>query len=322
MNSLICPYLGLKDDPGTVLDFPSEGNICHRAQSKPEINREYQRCVCLLAEHINCPVFVGTGEGPLPVGLIAPHPLFSRYKPILWLVIPGILILAGFLLSTHPPGILQSFAVQSYSAWKTLDLSNILSIDWQRNQGGSDKENLPSSGNETAPASGENGSQPFSPFDEMITPGATDPSLVPCKPPSGWVAYVVKPTDSLFRLSLVFGVRIIDLQTVNCMTDNNILHPGDTIYVPSSTNVTPIQSPTPILATPTPTPRSYLPPIKPTRGSKPQATRPPVSTPVPPTATSKPTNTSAPPPTNPPPPTNTPIPTKPPPPTPTSAPPL
>ncbi len=326
-----CPYLGLRDDPSTALDFPSDGNTCHRAQSKPAVNREYQQAVCLSAEHIACPIFLGKEEGPLPAGLAAPSNRFTQPSRLFWLAIPVLIILAGSTLSILSPGRLRSLIAQSLAAWKTIDFSKIFSLDMGNNAEEISGAPTLSDFNSRPSQNGATPSQEsLSPFDEIISPVAPDPSLVPCKPPPGWVVYTVKPTDSLFRLSLVYGVHIADLQMVNCMANNSVIRPGDIIYVPgpSSTASMGVTALAPQTATPTPRPNAPLP--APTRTSRSQPARPPqtATRPAASTATPKPSNTPAPRPTDtrPPPPTQTPaptaIPTKPPIATPTSAPPL
>jgi hypothetical protein len=142
-------------------------------------------------------------------------------------------------------------------------------------------------------------SSEYSPFENWFTPGSPNPSLIPCQQPAGWIPYTVKPTDSLYRISLVYGISVSDLRSVNCLGESQALEPGQVILV---------RGPRP------------QPPREPTPGPPPP---PPTNTPAPPPATTEPppppTATKPPPPTptQPPPPTN-----PPPPPTPTSAPPL
>jgi LysM repeat protein len=303
MKSSICPYLGLRDDPSTVLDFPSEGNFCHRAQSVPAVGREYQRAVCLSADHVTCPLFLGAGEEALPAAFTAPQPRSPQPARLLWVAVPVLLIIAGLALR---------------ALWRGLETRGFFSRVNDSEENGAFEP--PSSTFPPEEASQESNSE-YSPFQRWITPGSPNPSLIPCKQPAGWIPYTVKPTDSLFRISLVYGVSIADLQMVNCLEVNTVLKPGQTILVPGSPTATVVLSPTP---SPTSTRRPYVPPSEPTRGSRPQPTQepppgqPPTNTPVPPTEPPPPpTSTQRPPPTatQPPPPTQIN-------PTPTSAPPL
>ena len=69
------------------------------------------------------------------------------------------------------------------------------------------------------------------------TPSAT---ATRCGPPAGWVRYTVKPNDTMYRLSLVYGISVLELQIANC-TQSTFLRAGSTIFVP---NVKPIFTPT------------------------------------------------------------------------------
>lgn len=51
--------------------------------------------------------------------------------------------------------------------------------------------------------------------------------------PAGWVPYVVRPGDSLFRLSLNSGATISEIVQANCL-DMNVLYSGTRIFLPSS----------------------------------------------------------------------------------------
>ena len=112
----------------------------------------------------------------------------------------------------------------------------------------------------------------------------TDLTRQACPKPEGWVTYTVKPTDSLVRLSMVYGVTLEVLLKANCMTEDTLVKSGERIYVPGMT-------PTPTFTiTPTPTrTRKYIPPT---------STPPPYN---PPPATNTPVIITAPPPTEPPP---------------------
>jgi hypothetical protein len=53
----VCPYLGLGEDPGTALAFPSVANYCHHARPAGPVKREHQHAYCLVAAHVDCPEF-------------------------------------------------------------------------------------------------------------------------------------------------------------------------------------------------------------------------------------------------------------------------
>jgi hypothetical protein len=119
------------------------------------------------------------------------------------------------------------------------------------------------------------------------------PTKLACGPYRGWVhGYVIKPGDTLSRLSQIFGVSINQLQVANCLGNSVAIQAGQLFWVPFI--------PTPV---PTRTPARTPTPIPP-RTSTP--TNPPAVTPSD-TPTDQPTRTPRPtiPPTNPPGPTST-----------------
>lgn len=76
------------------------------------------------------------------------------------------------------------------------------------------------------------------------------PNPTPCGPPADWVLYTVQPGETLYRLSVRFGVPLSDLMQANCLTTLS-LSAGQRLYVPPSPtptgtpDVTPMPSPTP-----------------------------------------------------------------------------
>jgi len=52
-----------------------------------------------------------------------------------------------------------------------------------------------------------------------------------CGPPAGWVVYVVRSGDTLYRLSVMLGVSQNALMEANCLT-NPYLYAGQRLYVP------------------------------------------------------------------------------------------
>lgn len=65
----------------------------------------------------------------------------------------------------------------------------------------------------------------------------TTPTVVACGPPPGWVFYTVQPGDTLFRLSLRFGVTIFEIQQANCLTGVSI-SAGQRIFLPLAPIIT------------------------------------------------------------------------------------
>jgi LysM repeat protein len=66
------------------------------------------------------------------------------------------------------------------------------------------------------------------------TPTATlPPPPTNCPPPAGWVAYFIKPGDTLALLSTRYRVSVASLQQANCLSTSELI-PGAIIYVPPS----------------------------------------------------------------------------------------
>ena len=73
-----------------------------------------------------------------------------------------------------------------------------------------------------------------------VTPGQVihlPPALVPthtpipCGASNSWVAYVVQPGDTLYRLSQSYGITVAALQKANCLT-GTLIRVGQTLRVP------------------------------------------------------------------------------------------
>lgn len=124
----------------------------------------------------------------------------------------------------------------------------------------------------------ENLPTPLPTLEPTLEPSATfPPVIIPtrCGPPAGWVPYVVQYGDTLYHLSVVFGVPQDWLRSANCMSGTG-LKAGQTLYVPF---IAPTRTPAPSR-----TPTSAPPP----------ATATTAPTAAPPTDTPQPTNTSTP----------------------------
>lgn len=118
---------------------------------------------------------------------------------------------------------------------------------------------------------------------EPKRPTATQPqpTVKVCGPPPGWVIYIVKPGDTLYRLSRILGVSVADLQLANCLSNPSAIQAGMPLYVPFLP-ITPTFTPTRTQTrTPVPPSATTLPP-SPIHTPTPL---PPSLTPVPPTST-------------------------------------
>jgi LysM repeat protein len=288
MSEIICPFLGLKNDSKTVMQFPSRGNYCFHVRPIEPVNLLHQENYCLLQNHRNCRVYKADKSIPMPPELIGEMPVAKISKKVfLGLVIIVILILVAVVMermSTKSGD--KSAIVLRIDKTKT-SLAFLVPEDEKRM--------------DSSPNVGVN----LTAFTET-----DDQNWIQCKPPRNWMIYVVKPTDSLVRLSLIFNVSVEDLQAANCMGQRTLVKPGEKLYVPGATP-TPSAS---LRATSTPT-NTYKAPVVPiwTNTSPPSSppSRPqPTNTPVPPpspTATEPPPQPTVPPPTEPPIPTAPPI---------------
>lgn len=86
-----CEHLGIKDDPGTCLAFPSNWNYCHRARPPHSVRLDYQGHYCQSLAHVRCVIFQSKNALPLPPdirGRQVPH----RYTGNALRLVPWILL--------------------------------------------------------------------------------------------------------------------------------------------------------------------------------------------------------------------------------------
>lgn len=122
---------------------------------------------------------------------------------------------------------------------------------------------------------------PQSALTETSTPS---PAPLKCGPPAGWITYRIQSSDTLFRISRIYGVSVPELQFANCMGSSTFLRTGDLIYVPNVATSTPEITPS---GTNLPTQTSIFDTVYPTET--------PTQTPTPiPTLTSTDTETPTP----------------------------
>jgi LysM repeat protein len=219
-----CPYIGLKEDPTTALNFPSAGNHCYKTQPNSSINASHQQNYCLSANHITCPVYRQARIRPMPAALTYPANRKPQWKKIG--AITGIL----FLL------IVSSLAIAS------LNKIGLLSRLYQGNlipQTGSTLKS-PSFGWYIFDSVPVTSSTPLIPI--KSTPAAQLESQS-CPLPPGWTPYTVNPTDSLIRLSVVYEVGLEELAKASCLDKNSVVMPGQIIFVPLLPTKTPGTNP-------------------------------------------------------------------------------
>ncbi len=227
MNPIKCPYLGLKDDPNTALQFPSEGNFCHHAEPVAPVSRQHQQEFCLTENYTLCPVYQMAQKAPLPAAILAPYVRRNRIRQVIALVAVPLMV-AG-----------------AAAAVNLLDLPALAT----RLAGGAPQDSAPYIF--SVPVSGifEDQSNlnptytPFLPFTPSPTQAAR-PLVANCQVPAGWQPYTLLPADSLIRLSAIYGVDVQTLQSANCLTVNTRLQPGEILYVPAKAVIPPTSTAT------------------------------------------------------------------------------
>jgi LysM repeat protein len=154
-----------------------------------------------------------------------------------------------------------------------------------------------------------------------VPPFRPTPTPIPCRPPVGWVVYIVRYGDTLSSIAARYGMSLYTLMAANCL-NTVYIYAGQPLRVPWLLPVVTLPQPTftstPIIPTGTPTPTppivtltpTVIPPtdVTPVITDTPAPTETPVpgDTPTPPISTDTPAPTPAP--TVPPPDTATPAP--------------
>ncbi len=116
----VCPFLGLGDDPGTALSFPSSHNRCFHARPALSVKLEFQRAYCLAINHTSCEEYNRESDNPLPseMRFIGGSGLNEKFgKAGIWIILLVFLVIVlivwqvlsrGFLgleQSGHLPGV-------------------------------------------------------------------------------------------------------------------------------------------------------------------------------------------------------------------------
>ncbi len=276
MSKKYCPYLGLKTDPKTVLEFPSIGNHCHKAKPVAPVNAKHQEKYCLSTQYVDCPVYKRTEIQRIPVRVADAQVMARRRRFLLTVVLMTVFFsvtaLAVMLLRQNPglitapttqaAGLVdEPTAIPSFTATASATLS-------------------------PSPKPTETLSVVFRPFLPTI-----DLTRQACPKPEGWVTYVYKVSDKLLPLSMTYGLTPEELLLANCIKSESQLAAGDRIFVPAVTPTT--TATTTLTPTVTYTRRPYVPPTSTPKPGEPPPTKVP-PTPVPPTPI-PPTDTPIPP---------------------------
>lgn len=117
---------------------------------------------------------------------------------------------------------------------------------------------------------------------------ATPTPAPACGPPPEWLLITVRPGETLYALSLRYGVTVNALRNANCLV-GDLIKAGDRLYAPRRIVVPPTVPPTIVWWTPVP-PASETPTVTPTPTLTAVPTVPPTAT-LTPSATPTPTET-------------------------------
>jgi len=235
MGNKICPYLGLMGDPKTVLEYPSDGNCCHRVLKVAQVRSAHQSSYCLTEKHLLCPLFLSDGKLSMPKELLGS----SKKTPVNnWLkasIITAVILILGF----------SSLALLGRSR----ELAEQALLQPLANNAGDETQITGGSGIEVTESPSVGTSDSNQPGENKLTGSV-------CLPPPFWVIYIVKPTDSLVRLSLIYGVSVAQLQRANCLGDQILVRSGEELFVPGPTPTPRISATS--TATITRTPRPFV----------------------------------------------------------------
>jgi len=226
----ICPFLGLIDDPETSLAYPAEMNYCHCALPPGVPRFDYQSERCLSASFAACSVYIARDKGPLPPE-IRLYPGGKRIQiQTTWLLrVMGAILLAALIFFIGwfgVAGLSRSFSENNLAKTRT----GLPVLPTTGPFAPAATRTLPHFPSPTLQPSPTETPTPTPPV--LIYTSNPLPPQTSCGRPSSWVAYTVQPTDTLYRLSLAFGVTVGQLQSANCMGNSTILHVGRTLYVP------------------------------------------------------------------------------------------
>jgi hypothetical protein len=131
---------------------------------------------------------------------------------------------------------------------------------------------------------------PGSFFDTPYPTSTFGPSAtaIACGAPAWWINYIVISGDTLYSISLRYGVTVYELQVANCLGTSVYLQVGKILKVPNVATNPPYLSPTPYIyptdvppATDIPTLTPEPPTIEPPTIEPPTSEPPPIETPTP-----------------------------------------
>jgi LysM repeat protein len=239
MSELVCPYLGLIDDPETYTTFPSSRNHCQCARPSAAIQLDQQSSFCLTGNHVACPVYIKAVAQP--AGAPANGGLQWRAGVLTAGITLLIILAVAIVVGIRQRGLSSNAAASNWTpvvAHVPLATTPFLAVPsrmaTEASPLGEQATQLPrptltATATATSTATATATATPKPP-----TPTLSPQPTLACPPPQGWVAYEVQPNDNLFRLGLAYGVTVRDLQAANCLGDSVMIEIGQTLYVPGT----------------------------------------------------------------------------------------
>jgi hypothetical protein len=97
-----CPFIGLSNDPDTVMAFPSQRNHCHRVKSAQPVWIDYQSTHCLTFTHRHCTVLLKKSTRSLPREIALgpekkqPTAMIVSFAVVFILMTIGLLLFGGW----------------------------------------------------------------------------------------------------------------------------------------------------------------------------------------------------------------------------------
>jgi hypothetical protein len=104
-KNLVCPYLGVVNDPQTRYSFPETLNCCHRVSHPQRVALDHQGEVCLSGSYSTCPVYAAAEwKGPLPKELKGIQHKASQTNTMVSMAVGGlvVVVIAAVLFFSHP----------------------------------------------------------------------------------------------------------------------------------------------------------------------------------------------------------------------------
>lgn len=206
MEVLNCPHLGIIEDPGSYLSFPSEANHCLKLGAKTLVSLEHQAEYCLSSQFSSCPYFAN-GVSELEINnekTLKKSHLKIHYTPYIALSALVLIMVLGYITGS-------SYLTRLFASDMELAVNSSELIHSSPEQ---DQVNLE---------------------DRTLTETAVQSYALSnhCPPPDNWIYYFVKPGDNVSAIAEDNGITIDQLLKVNCLNRVEDISPGSMIFIPT-----------------------------------------------------------------------------------------